>query len=1455
MAQKTKAAPIKLEKDRFRRRLTNDYSLLDASDKQARHDDSVCSCLPPTQKGDVGCGPACINRIMFAECNPSSCPCGEQCSNRRFQRREWCPNLKVFPTAHKGWGVQATDHIPKGTFILEYVGEVMTVDQYAERVATEYEGARDHFHCLNLDGGLVIDAGQTGSDARFLNHSCEPNCVIEKWSVLGRWSVGIFADRDIEEGEELTYDYNFQSFNEDVKCYCGSAKCRGYIRAKPRDEEQHTRARERRLTPHQITVAKVMDDDMLYKPFVWQFFKDLDRVAEYQPLNIRQIKALARSKHLPTRCLRKLYTLQLARQQAEVDKAAKAQQHHDDAQLYITVFQNRLKAWQAGRSRVRSRRTQDVSDSRPEWDIDRRVAMATVFQSFMAQLKALEHNDVEVLGSMKLPSHRRFPDYYELIQSPIDGDAILRKIEDGAYHNQKMFHHDLELIWKNAQQYNRPRTPIYKLSVKLENYVRQHWKEDVLYAIEQSINLLRAADDNTIEEDEVEGHFRCLCQTTLEDYPSVECPGCKTWQHYACMRISKEQADSDDYRCWRCTPRQLGRDVPLIEYPEKETETTEARLQRSLQLKEEYKEMEVQLKKLERERQEFYQVECKDRRRKHKRMTEMLSRHLAKKEKLENDIERRERKLKNLYNIIEQLQAQIEARVEEIEDYYTKLSVPTQVVAQPSASQSTSSMAKLAPAQALPTASLDELLAAANNCGLVNNGQSTLPLPESQQTTLAPSSSSASLLNGSICTSQTSSAAAGTSSTGQPVGHAGLGGNGLASEIRPTSDVSCTATPSTDTQPTRTPAGVPQNGAVGAMPTCTDSAPAKVAAQAQVLASNGTPGNAHGPSATSRNNTTACTAAPGASSTASAPQQVVATMPLSALTNGLAKATPLAHSAQSTPVQPNAPIGQALQPAASMVPAQTATAITLQQPVTTIPLSSMNTPIDNSISSNASSHMPGRPLSVSEAILASRAPAHSSQTLSFRASIVNPNAIASSMASAPWQPSTQTINLPTLVVNEPTRLPPQAVPPEWTQRLENLTQEVDELEEEIRELKQEQAEHEHDAKITKTTQESLTATKQNLEAGWAEMRIKDAGIKTLVKTMVAHQAKQAAVGMSYLRVDAMRDGKRIPVRLNDFVIVKLKPEASATKSAEKAGENDDHDDKDDKGGTTNAAATATQNGQRSGADEKDDNGDVQPARKRAKSTRRARPSKRDSPKGKARSKNKGKSQAATQAGEADAQDAGGNLQIMQVKNILRMPEGNTTFSGPVYMFPKSTRHHIGQKFYPQEVVYTTNQLAAREDEIEAVCWVLSKVQYCNGRPKEVTTEELVYVVDRSYKLSGHSWGKMPASKTYLYDEHPSVWNKLEERLELKRTESTGNEARANVPLPKVQVKRKNKKAARKPSSDDKAKRTPSHEEQLELKRDHLLKLATKLLPGKLDGIDASYLFSSRVSKRAISGAE
>lgn len=91
-----------------------------------------------------------------------------------------------------------------------------------------------HHYCLHLDGGLVIDGHRMGGDGRFVNHSCQPNCEMQKWSVNGQFRMALFALRNIQSGEELTYDYNFSLFNpaEGQECKCGSENCRGVIGGK-----------------------------------------------------------------------------------------------------------------------------------------------------------------------------------------------------------------------------------------------------------------------------------------------------------------------------------------------------------------------------------------------------------------------------------------------------------------------------------------------------------------------------------------------------------------------------------------------------------------------------------------------------------------------------------------------------------------------------------------------------------------------------------------------------------------------------------------------------------------------------------------------------------------------------------------------------------------------------------------------------------------------------------------------------------------------------------------------------------------------------------------------------------------------------------------------------------------------------------------------------------------------
>ncbi|CAO2039200.1 unnamed protein product [Urochloa humidicola] len=196
---------------------------------QSIDESMVCICKPP-QDGRLGCRDGCLNRILNIECVKRTCPCGEQCSNQKFQRRSYA-KLRWFHSGKKGYGLQLQEDVAEGRFLIEYVGEVLDIKSYEDRQRYYASTGQKHFYFMALNGGEVIDACTKGNLGRFINHSCSPNCRTEKWMVNGEVCIGIFAMRNIKKGEELTFDYNYVRVSGAApqKCFCRTAKCRGYI--------------------------------------------------------------------------------------------------------------------------------------------------------------------------------------------------------------------------------------------------------------------------------------------------------------------------------------------------------------------------------------------------------------------------------------------------------------------------------------------------------------------------------------------------------------------------------------------------------------------------------------------------------------------------------------------------------------------------------------------------------------------------------------------------------------------------------------------------------------------------------------------------------------------------------------------------------------------------------------------------------------------------------------------------------------------------------------------------------------------------------------------------------------------------------------------------------------------------------------------------------------------------
>ncbi|KAG9246142.1 histone-lysine N-methyltransferas-like protein [Calycina marina] len=173
------------------------------------------------------------NRRFVADLNDQKKTLGGDADILRFnQLKKRKKPVKFARSAIHNWGLYAMENIPVNDMIIEYVGEKVRQQVADLREHRYLKSGIGSSYLFRIDENTVIDATKKGGIARFINHSCMPNCTAKIITVEKSKRIVIYALRDIAQNEELTYDYKFEreiGSTDRIPCLCGTAACKGFL--------------------------------------------------------------------------------------------------------------------------------------------------------------------------------------------------------------------------------------------------------------------------------------------------------------------------------------------------------------------------------------------------------------------------------------------------------------------------------------------------------------------------------------------------------------------------------------------------------------------------------------------------------------------------------------------------------------------------------------------------------------------------------------------------------------------------------------------------------------------------------------------------------------------------------------------------------------------------------------------------------------------------------------------------------------------------------------------------------------------------------------------------------------------------------------------------------------------------------------------------------------------------
>ncbi|XP_060525871.1 histone-lysine N-methyltransferase ash1 isoform X2 [Cylas formicarius] len=528
----------------------------------------ACNCKPSSN-----CGDDCINRLVYSEC-----PATHRCHNQKIQKHEWAPGIEKFMTEDKGWGVRTKEPIKQSEFILEYVGEVVSDQEFKERMNSIYVNDTHHY-CLHLDGGLVIDGHRMGGDGRFVNHSCQPNCEMQKWSVNGQFRMALFALRDIEPYEELTYDYNFSLFNpaEGQECKCGSDNCRGVIGGKtqrirqlpesgapPKNPGRVGRPRKTEATKKKPCAAKEV-------PAASVAASSLGNGGNPPPAQVVpqiQVKPMSHQQKvfiLEHHCflLRNLTKVRKVRDRSLSTTSNTASRQQTATPTDTSAFMNQLNALQ----KPRNMKTRRIAQAEDDPELKKTVKLAAVLKEICHVLINAKDDDGEPLcaGLMQLPSKRKVPEFYQRVSNPIDIATIEQNIATGVYKSPQAFDEDITRLFVSFSKFYGRTSDTGICATKLKK-IYADTKQRSLAKLEDVLGAKPPPTFvNNRKKHEEEDIIRCICGIPRDEGLMIQCERCMVWQHNECVKADVSAAS---YHCEICVPRPVEYEIPMDEFTE-----------------------------------------------------------------------------------------------------------------------------------------------------------------------------------------------------------------------------------------------------------------------------------------------------------------------------------------------------------------------------------------------------------------------------------------------------------------------------------------------------------------------------------------------------------------------------------------------------------------------------------------------------------------------------------------------------------------------------------------------------------------------------------------------------------------------------------------------------------------------------------------------------------------------